>query len=56
MDRGSPAGEMGDLHDIGRNLVASMLEGGGFEVTDLNADVPPDAAKTRAGLSAWQGG
>lgn len=32
----------GDLHDIGKNLVASMLEGGGFYVTDLGADVSPD--------------
>jgi len=32
----------GDLHDIGKNLVASMLEGGGFEVTDLGVDVAPD--------------
>jgi corrinoid protein of di/trimethylamine methyltransferase len=32
----------GDLHDIGKNLVASMLEGGGFEVHDLGADVPPE--------------
>ncbi len=32
----------GDLHDIGKNLVASMLEGGGFEVTDLGVDVKPD--------------
>jgi corrinoid protein of di/trimethylamine methyltransferase len=32
----------GDLHDIGKNLVGSMLEGGGFEVIDLGADVPPD--------------
>ena len=31
----------GDLHDIGKNLVASMLEGGGFEVIDLGTDVPP---------------
>ena len=30
----------GDLHDIGKNLVASMLEGGGFEITDLGNDVP----------------
>ncbi|HEV2326051.1 MAG TPA: corrinoid protein [Terracidiphilus sp.] len=29
----------GDLHDIGKNLVASMLEGAGFEVIDLGADV-----------------
>jgi len=32
----------GDLHDIGKNLVASLLEGGGFEVIDLGADVAPD--------------
>jgi 5-methyltetrahydrofolate--homocysteine methyltransferase len=29
----------GDLHDIGKNLVAMMLEGGGFEVIDLGVDV-----------------
>lgn len=32
----------GDLHDIGKNIVASMLEGGGFEVIDLGIDVPPE--------------
>ncbi len=32
----------GDLHDIGKNIVASMLEGGGFEITDLGADVSPE--------------
>ncbi|MGA2195382.1 MAG: corrinoid protein [Bryobacteraceae bacterium] len=32
---------MGDLHDIGKNLVASMLEGAGFEIIDLGADVTP---------------
>lgn len=32
----------GDLHDIGKNLVASLLEGGGFEVQDLGVDVPPE--------------
>jgi 5-methyltetrahydrofolate--homocysteine methyltransferase len=32
----------GDLHDIGKNLVASLLEGGGFEVLDLGADVAPE--------------
>jgi len=50
----------GDLHDIGKNLVAAMLEGGGFEVTDLGVDVPPErfiaAVKKRpvqiVGLSA----
>jgi 5-methyltetrahydrofolate--homocysteine methyltransferase len=32
----------GDLHDIGKNLVAMMLEGAGFEVLDLGVDVPPE--------------
>ena len=32
----------GDLHDIGKNLVAAMLEGGGFEVIDLGVNVPPE--------------
>ena len=32
----------GDLHDIGKNLVAALLEGGGFEVIDLGADVSPE--------------
>jgi 5-methyltetrahydrofolate--homocysteine methyltransferase len=32
----------GDLHDIGKNLVALMLEGAGFEVKDLGVDVPPE--------------
>lgn len=31
----------GDLHDIGKNLVAAMLEGAGFEIVDLGADVSP---------------
>lgn len=31
----------GDLHDIGKNLVAAMLEGGGFEVVDLGVNVDP---------------
>ncbi len=31
----------GDLHDIGKNLVAMMMEGAGFEVIDLGVDVPP---------------
>lgn len=29
----------GDIHDIGKNLVAAMLQAGGFEVFDLGADV-----------------
>ena len=33
----------GDLHDIGKNLVAMMLEGSGFEVKDLGTDVAPEA-------------
>ena len=32
----------GDLHDIGKNLVIMMLEGGGFEVIDLGIDVSSD--------------
>jgi len=43
----------GDLHDIGKNLVASMLEGGGFQVVDLGVDVAPErfveAAKEKDG-------
>ena len=47
----------GDLHDIGKNLVASMLEGAGFEVIDLGVDVGPDkfiaeAQAKKAGLIA----
>lgn len=32
----------GDLHDIGKNLVAMMLEGAGFEIIDMGTDVSPD--------------
>jgi corrinoid protein of di/trimethylamine methyltransferase len=32
----------GDLHDIGKNLVAAMLEGGGFDVIDLGVNVSPE--------------
>lgn len=32
----------GDLHDIGKNLVASMLEGCGFEVVNLGVDIPKE--------------
>ena len=32
----------GDLHDIGKNLVATMLTGGGFDVVDLGVDVAPE--------------
>ncbi len=32
----------GDLHDIGKNLVAMMMEGAGFEIIDLGTDVTPE--------------
>lgn len=32
----------GDLHDIGKNLVCTMLEGAGFEIKDLGSDVAPE--------------
>ncbi len=44
----TPAGKVivgtvkGDLHDIGKNLVAMMLEGAGFEIVDLGTDVTPE--------------
>ncbi len=38
----------GDLHDIGKNLVAMMLEGAGFTVTDLGVDVSPEAFVQKA--------
>jgi 5-methyltetrahydrofolate--homocysteine methyltransferase len=43
-----PAGKVvigtvaGDLHDIGKNLVVMMLEGGGFDVIDVGIDADPD--------------
>jgi 5-methyltetrahydrofolate--homocysteine methyltransferase len=39
----------GDLHDIGKNLVAMMLEGSGFTITDMGVDVSPEkfVEKTR---------
>lgn len=47
----------GDLHDIGKNLVAMMLEGAGFRVVDLGVDVAPErfleaAEKERADIVA----
>ena len=33
----------GDLHDIGKNLVAMMLEGAGIEIIDLGVDVSPES-------------
>lgn len=41
----------GDLHDIGKNLVAMMLEGAGFEIIDLGTDVTPEQF-----VAAVQGG
>ncbi len=47
-DASSGAGKMllctveGDLHDIGKNIVRSMLEAGGFEVIDLGIDTPAE--------------
>lgn len=47
-DSSSSAGKVvigtvkGDLHDIGKNLVASMLEGSGFEVINIGIDVPAE--------------
>jgi 5-methyltetrahydrofolate--homocysteine methyltransferase len=38
----------GDLHDIGKNLVAMMLKGAGFEVIDLGVDVSPEKFATEA--------
>lgn len=47
-DKSASAGKVvvgtvkGDLHDIGKNLVASMLEGSGFEVINIGMDVPAE--------------
>ncbi len=44
-----PAGKIvigtvkGDLHDIGKNLVAMLLEGAGFDVVDLGTDIAPES-------------
>jgi len=32
----------GDIHDIGKNIVISMLQGNGFEVMDLGVDIAPE--------------
>ena len=39
---------LGDIHDIGKNLVAIMLRGAGFEVIDLGNNVSPDKFVERA--------
>ncbi|MDD3718982.1 MAG: corrinoid protein [Actinomycetota bacterium] len=50
----------GDIHDIGKNIVATMLRCNGYEVHDLGVDVPPGAfvekaAQTGAGMVAISG-
>ena len=44
----------GDLHDIGKNLVAMMLKGAGFEVIDLGVDVKPEKFIERAKATGVQ--
>ncbi|GAG31374.1 unnamed protein product, partial [marine sediment metagenome] len=44
----------GDLHDIGKNLVAMMLKGAGFEVVDLGVDVGPEKFVEQAGNTGIQ--
>jgi len=38
----------GDLHDLGKNLVAMMLKGAGFDVVDLGVDITPEVFVERA--------
>jgi corrinoid protein of di/trimethylamine methyltransferase len=50
----------GDIHDIGKNIVATMLKCNGYDVHDLGVDVPPQAfvekaAQAKAGLVAMSG-
>lgn len=42
----------GDMHDIGKNLVAMMLEGAGFQVVDLGVNVSPDKFKEALSTNA----
>lgn len=44
----------GDLHDIGKNLVAMMLKGAGFEVIDLGLDVKPETFVEKARATGSQ--
>jgi len=44
----------GDLHDIGKNLVAMMLKGAGFEVVDLGVDIGPEKFVEQAKASDAQ--
>ena len=47
----------GDLHDVGKNLVAMMWKGANFDVVDLGTDVAPEtfaeAAKGARGAGRW---
>jgi corrinoid protein of di/trimethylamine methyltransferase len=50
----------GDIHDIGKNIVATMLKCNGYDVHDLGVDVPPQAfvekvSQAKAGLVAMSG-
>lgn len=44
----------GDLHDIGKNIVAMMLRGAGFRVRDLGIDVPPERFVAEARQGSFQ--
>ena len=44
----------GDLHDIGKNLVAMMLKGAGFDVVDLGVDITPEVFVERAKATGVQ--
>jgi 5-methyltetrahydrofolate--homocysteine methyltransferase len=44
----------GDLHDIGKNLVAMMLKGAGFDVVDLGVDIGPDRFVEQAKAAGTQ--
>lgn len=44
----------GDLHDIGKNLVAMMLKGAGFEVVDLGVDIGPEKFVEKAKATGTQ--
>jgi 5-methyltetrahydrofolate--homocysteine methyltransferase len=44
----------GDLHDIGKNLVAMMMKGAGFEVIDLGVDVTPEKFVEKAKAAGAQ--
>ena len=44
----------GDLHDIGKNLVAMMLKGAGFEVIDLGVDVPAEKFVEQAKATGFE--